>query len=154
MPKGSGTMNPLYKKVVGVSFENRQSIVKGLLEGEILILAREFTNQYDPNAIMVLRSDGKQIGYIDKETAYDMAPAIDSGLKYIVTVKDLTGFGKDTKGVNIEIQKVSNLESSEGHTGNNALPTSSGFSEPSKFNCITCGREYKTEEQKINCCKV
>ena len=100
-------MPKLFSKVVGVTFENRQNIIRGLSEGEVLLLEREPDNKIDANAIKVLRNDEKQLGYISAELANEMASAMDSGIKYFCVVKNLTGIAKETKGVNIEIKKIS-----------------------------------------------
>jgi hypothetical protein len=49
-------------RVVGVTYSGRQAIVAKLKVGETVILRREPSNFYDCNAIMVLRTNGEQIG--------------------------------------------------------------------------------------------
>lgn len=93
--------------VVGVTFENRQTVVAGLLEGDTIYLVREPDNPHDKNAIQVMAikktSDGEiqlkrpdaykaslftgipieeyfvmqQIGYISRELAEKIAPVFD-----------------------------------------------------------------------------
>lgn len=60
---------PIITKVVGVTYENRQAIIKKMRDGESLILQREPDNDYDKNAIKVIRSDGQKIGYLNKDLA-------------------------------------------------------------------------------------
>ena len=63
--------------VVGVTYENRQSVVAQLTEGEQLWLLREPHNPYDRNAIRVERQNGQQIGYLSREFATSLAPEFD-----------------------------------------------------------------------------
>jgi hypothetical protein len=65
-------------KVKGVTYENRQSVVKQLTEGEQVWLRREPLNRYDRNAIRVERHNGAQIGYISKEEAATLAHRFDA----------------------------------------------------------------------------
>jgi hypothetical protein len=58
-----------YAKVVGVTYSNddgsdRQTIIGACLSFENVILEHEENNPHDPNAIMVRRQDGDQIGYL------------------------------------------------------------------------------------------
>lgn len=51
---------------VGVSFGNRQEIIKKTAVGEPLLVVREPTNPVDPNAVAVLTIRGEQLGYVKK----------------------------------------------------------------------------------------
>jgi cold shock CspA family protein len=64
-------------RVVGVMYENRQSVIWKLSEGEQVRLCREPDNPRDKNAIRVERLAGEQIGYISREEAAIFAPAFD-----------------------------------------------------------------------------
>ena len=61
-------------KVVGVSFENRQEIVAKLQMGDRVWLEMEPSNPYDANAIAVSRSNGEQIGYLNRHLAASIHP--------------------------------------------------------------------------------
>ena len=56
-------------KVVGVTFEGRQEVVARLQQGDRVWLETEPTNPFDHNAIKVCRSNGEQIGYINRQLA-------------------------------------------------------------------------------------
>jgi single-stranded-DNA-specific exonuclease len=92
-----------FTKVVGVTYENRQQIIRRLRPGQEIKLVREPHNQHDRNAIAVRLNTGEQIGYIRKEMARDLAPRLDR-LGHSVTgvINHITGgeFGK-SYGVNI-----------------------------------------------------
>lgn len=90
-------------KIAGTSF--RQSEIKKLYQGQELVLSRESENPHDSNAIAVFSGDG-QVGYLNKDLAKHLAPAIDNGLvDYKCAVLDITGgtSEKPTLGVNIEL---------------------------------------------------
>ncbi|MFC2052833.1 HIRAN domain-containing protein [Chloroflexota bacterium] len=66
-------------RVVGVTYEGRQSAIERLTYEDNLYLVREPDNPYDSNAIKVVREQtGEQVGYINKILAKDIAPIIDN----------------------------------------------------------------------------
>lgn len=98
----------LYTKVVGVTYNNRQYIIKNHLQiNQKLDLIREVNNKYDKNAVAVYAGK-EQIGYIKKELAKDLASLIDSGKKLECRVKKITGGGSYSYGVNIGLNEISN----------------------------------------------
>jgi single-stranded-DNA-specific exonuclease len=72
--------------VVGVTFENRQSIIARLKVGEPIILRRDPENPYDRNAIAVETANRQSIGFVNRDLALRLAPAFDR-------------YGKDVFGV-------------------------------------------------------
>lgn len=50
--------------VVGVSFEDRQSLLAGLSQGDEMLLVKEPDNEYDPHAVSVRSLAGDKVGYI------------------------------------------------------------------------------------------
>lgn len=73
-------------KVAGVTFENRQGFIAYLAKNiklSYVMLKREPTNRFDKNAIRVIgcvnRKTYVQVGYLPKELAKAIAPAMDSG---------------------------------------------------------------------------
>jgi len=66
-------------RVVGVTFEGRQSVIVRLTYGNKLYLVREPDNPHDSNAIKVVwEKTGEQVGYINKNLAKDIAHIIDN----------------------------------------------------------------------------
>jgi len=65
-------------RVVGVTFDGRQEIVAQLHEGDRIWLEREPNNRYDYNAIRVSRSNGEQIGYLNRHLAANLTPYFDA----------------------------------------------------------------------------
>jgi hypothetical protein len=60
-----------FTKVVGVTFKNRdgtrrQTIVKECQVREEVVFVHEDDNPVDPNAIMVCRTNGQQLGYLNR----------------------------------------------------------------------------------------
>jgi len=79
-------------RVVGVSFQDRQAVVALLTEREQVFLFREPDNPFDSNAVMVVRWDHQQIGYLNRELAKILAPRMDRfGRSVKATVSRLTG---------------------------------------------------------------
>jgi hypothetical protein len=79
--KNVDTINPktrmIETRVVGTSFDNRQSVVALLTEREKVYLIREPENPFDSNAIKVVRWDHRQFGYLNRELASHIAPKMD-----------------------------------------------------------------------------
>lgn len=97
-----------FTKLVGVTFDNRQETIVQLEENEMLVLRRDPLNEYDPSAISVYvpRLD-KQIGFLNKELAAALAPAIDGGEEYRVALGSITGGdGGRSYGVNVELSRT------------------------------------------------
>ena len=61
-------------RVVGVTFEGRQEVVAKLQMGDRIWLEMEPDNPCDHNAIKVCRSNGEQVGYINRKLAEDISP--------------------------------------------------------------------------------
>ena len=100
-----GECDDFYTKVVGVSFERRQSIASGLNAGDSLDLVRDPANEKDPNAIEI-RFGNLQVGFIRREIAKYIAPNIDAGDRYSAVVGDVTGGGPERNvGVNIRVRR-------------------------------------------------
>ena len=86
-PKGRRWTHNL--DVIGLNFrwkkENRAVLAATVAKGSItgIRLVREPDNQYDPNAVAVYLPerlyDGKQLGYIGRESAAILAPKLDAG---------------------------------------------------------------------------
>lgn len=71
--------------LAGVTFENRQVLLKSVVEGEPVKLVREPNNIHDHNAIRVRlfkdRFGRNDLGYINKEMAKQIAPLLDKANK-------------------------------------------------------------------------
>ncbi len=97
-------------KVVGVSKENsngfsRQEIIKKeVAEGDLLNLELEPHNVFDPKAVKVLSKSGNQIGYLSRETAERVRPAILNEVS--ITVKASWVSGEKMLGVGLRIEMV------------------------------------------------
>lgn len=90
-------------KLSGVTFEDRQEIIKNLDIFSNVQLMRDYNNIYDRNAIAVIDEKNRKIGWIPKETAAKLAPLIDNG-KFINTkVLKKIGGGGYIYGLLVEI---------------------------------------------------
>ena len=64
--------------VVGLRYENRIAVLAGVADRSAVRLARDYSNQYDPNAIEV-RVSGGLLGYVPRTEARLIAPLLDAG---------------------------------------------------------------------------
>jgi hypothetical protein len=79
--------------VVGMHFRNREGvpakeIVAGFVPPVKLQLERDTYNAYDENAIKVLY-EGQHIGFLEATQAIFLAPWLDDGHEYELTVTDM-----------------------------------------------------------------
>jgi len=101
----SSAKKPIETKVVGVTYEGRQSIVALLKVGEEVQLIREPENPYDRNSIRVLRKNGQCLGFIGKLLAAELAPKFDNyGKPVEAVVTSITGgyYSNSNLGVTIK----------------------------------------------------
>lgn len=97
-----------HSKVVGVTFEGRQDVIKMLKGDEELRVRREPNNEYDPNAVAVdalTSDDWLPIGYLSKDNS-EVSTILDEGGEVTIKLAEITG-GTDKKkslGVNIELE--------------------------------------------------
>jgi len=84
----------LFTKVVGVTYENddgtsRQAILGkcGVLEG--LHLQHDKNNPHDKNAVRVLRENGEQLGFLERNVAEDVVRDGERGYQYTLLITDL-----------------------------------------------------------------
>ena len=93
-------------KIVGVTFGNRQALIRKLGKGESLELVREPKNSFDSNAVAIKK--GKDhLGYVKRELASSLAREMDAGHLFTVVVSSITGGGYNTShGANIRITRL------------------------------------------------
>jgi len=103
-------MRSFYTKIVGVSFDNDNGISRQDLISELetvpcpLELCRQPQNPHDENAIAVIDPKGRQLGYLSRNIAEQMAPMIDSGLSIQAQAIQITGGWPLNFGLNIQVQ--------------------------------------------------
>lgn len=103
--KGIELQKSFFTKLVGVSFEARQDLIKALADGASLSLQREEDNPVDFNAIQVV-FERKVLGYLKKGLAKHLAPVIDNGASYVVKTWEKTGHDSTLFGINLQIERV------------------------------------------------
>lgn len=90
-------------KVAGVTFENRQSIIKNMDILDPIFLKRERSNPHDSNAIAVYHVNGQKIGYIPRENAKELAIIMDKGQEVRASISKLAGGNGYKYGVEIDV---------------------------------------------------
>jgi len=105
---GIGDATSFNTKVVGVSFEGRQSVVATLRPGQELSVRRDARNSVDPNALAVDTPEGLQVGYLRRQISAVLAPLVDGqGVSYTATVSEVTGGTNGRSlGVNVRVSRV------------------------------------------------
>lgn len=93
---------PIYSKIAGVTYDNRQEYLQNCLKGDILNLVRDKNNPYDANAIRIYKGN-LQLGFIKKDLAETLAPIMDNGENLMCTLVDITGGDDYLYGANIKI---------------------------------------------------
>ena len=102
-------MRSFFTKIVGVSFENTNGVSRQELITELeavpcsLGLRRHYDNPHDENAIAVIDPKGRQLGFLSRYIAQQMAPIIDSGLSVQAHAIQVTGGWPLNYGVNIQV---------------------------------------------------
>ena len=94
-----------FSKVVGVTFDDRQHVVATVRSGDRLRLVREPSNAHDPHALLVVTEDGRALGYLRAQLAGRLAPSIDAGARYRITVAAVTGGGEHPLGINVLVER-------------------------------------------------
>ena len=112
IPQNNVSKETMITKVVGVTFENRQELIKRLIDsnnlfiGATLSLVPEPTNYYDKNAVKVIVANNYHVGYLAKTINQKFSSQMMNGKKYIAIVKDITGGSIGYSwGITIEIQE-------------------------------------------------
>lgn len=93
--------------IAGVTFEGRQAQLEEEHVGNEITLKREPANRYDKNAIAVWsRQSKKQLGYVPRRVAAELAPIMDRQTKMRATIESIgrveNGYGP--LGASIEIR--------------------------------------------------
>lgn len=65
-------------EIVGTQYDGRAANHQGLMPYQKLVMKHQKDNRHDPNAVIILTDDGKELGYLPKGYASLYAPAIDN----------------------------------------------------------------------------
>ena len=72
--------------IAGARFHDAVLQSDAVAPGTALALRREPGNEHDPNAIAVLTAAGAQVGWVPREVAAELAPALDAGAPWAAVV--------------------------------------------------------------------
>ncbi|NPV80766.1 MAG: hypothetical protein HPY52_10900 [Firmicutes bacterium] len=73
-------VDEFYARVVGTRYDDRPKNIKTLKVGDEVYLLHETVNPYDPNAIRVITTASKDLGYLRRTLAEMLAPRMDEGM--------------------------------------------------------------------------
>ncbi|TDB39133.1 MAG: single-stranded-DNA-specific exonuclease RecJ [Actinobacteria bacterium] len=111
---GIAEADSFHTKLAGVTFEGRQEIIARLSEGTPLRLERQSENPYDSNACALYDPFGDQVGFFNRTLAGALAPYVDAGVEYDVTVTEVTGGSEgESRGVNVLVARHDAIVSDE-----------------------------------------
>lgn len=91
-------------KLVGVTFQGRQEVIRELEEGQTLFWIKDHKNPHDENAIEVFADSGlrKSVGHLSRKVAEKLRFA-----HIVVRVAKITGGGQDRNlGVNVVVETI------------------------------------------------
>lgn len=98
---------PLYTKVVGVTFENRQEHLINSKKNNELIIKHTPTSEHPNSMVVINKSIDKVLGYIKSELAKDLINKYGELCTFKGTIKEITGGEKNNNyGCNISIDKI------------------------------------------------
>ena len=103
---GIAEATSFFTKVVGVTFEDRQSVAERLVIGEALLVDHQPDNPVDSNAVALVRGTGEQVGFLRRQIASAIAPLIDGGAAYVAHVRQVTGGNGRSIGVNVQVERL------------------------------------------------
>ena len=106
--------------------EERRDACERLIVDDIVTFEREPDNVHDANAILILGGDDRELGYVRREEARDIAPLLDAGAEADVRVHRLWETPDDGHVVPIVLVKVR-----QGDTDPPLLKPRQGDTEPS-----------------------
>jgi len=64
--KAELTPSPSFR-IAGISFDNRQCVLKSVTESDAVLFDRQPSNEYDKNAVRVSLLDGRLLGYVPRD---------------------------------------------------------------------------------------
>jgi hypothetical protein len=107
-PPRKPTCRYFHNKVAGASYDNedgssRQKIIKKLVVGEQLTPVHDPNNKHDKYAVMLVRQNRQQVGWLFSELAQQVMEEEKKGYRFVFFVSDITGREHGTLGVNLLI---------------------------------------------------
>lgn len=105
-------LQPRSCAVAGINHLNlggvhRQDVITDCRTGEPVFLVRLKEQTPDPNAIAVFRADGRDIGFLPREIAAELAPRLDQGSPILAKIEAIEPFtadsGSELLGVRLEL---------------------------------------------------
>ena len=91
--------------IAGTSYIRDEAVFNEIKEGDKLVLEREPENRFDENAILVLDSQKRKLGYIPEKDNIVFARLMDAGKYLTAKVNDLDPYGSFRK-ISISIYLV------------------------------------------------
>ena len=110
--------------IAGVQFRPRHEInaaVREMKVGDLLVLAPEPDNKFDPNAVKILAGDGTGngafLGYVPKKFSSEVSAMLGIGAPIICTVDEVNPDGKTYEMIKVTVAIPVDEEESEDYMG-------------------------------------
>jgi hypothetical protein len=134
--------------IAGVKYTNRDGvlrseILKSCKKGQVLTLERDPRNKYDANAILILNGQGEDLGFVPKEIAKTLAPQIDLGQIFKVSLVDIQNFYAE-----IECSDISGFKSADQDVEVALAPAKKSSAEKKKATVICRKTDDEDENQE------
>ena len=103
-------MRSFFTKIVGVTFDNPNGTSRQNLIAELsnlpcsLSLKRQEDNPHDNNAVAGFDPNGRQLGFLSREVAIQVANLLDNGTKVQAQATQVTGGWPFNYGVNLKVE--------------------------------------------------
>ncbi len=81
-----------------------QNEILGLVRGDEVVLERDPSNEYDPNAIRVI-ANGHWIGFVPRDTARDLAPLLDEGIPFKAKIQAVRGKSPEIEASPVGVER-------------------------------------------------
>ncbi len=150
-PDGYIIDHSYYTKVVGVTYSGRQRILASLQDGMDLDFVRETHNVHDKNAVAIYCSN-RQIGYLSREEAAEIAPIMDKGIPVDGVIEHITGGGKYNYGCEIRVKIYKRKAERKREPKQELKPTVENIDTSNPLygkTCVLFDYSYPDEEQNI-----
>ncbi|MNC20280.1 HIRAN domain protein [compost metagenome] len=89
--------------LAGVTIGDRQSVIAKLNAQTPIFLKRDYSNQYDKNAIAVNAIGGIQLGWIPRQYAEILAPEMDAGVNWHIEIDRVVGNEETLRGLSVKL---------------------------------------------------
>lgn len=105
--KGLVDKDEFFTNLTGVSYGNRQQVIRSLQLGQELFMRHDHTNHFHSNAIKLVTENEQEVGFLPKDLADEMIKTLNDD-NHLIFVEKVFGEG-EYKGISVVIQKIKSI---------------------------------------------